>query len=557
MDNLSAVRMLQKRIPDVANPRLLRWKILLGAYHFTVEHRPASMHSNCDALSRCPDRRSPPNEDDVSTAEREVIAGIYYISQDCPPEGRLELPEALAPGAVARATKADPILREVLHYVHKGWPSACPRDALRPYFRHRHALSIVGDCLMYGDRVVLPQVFEPVAHQLIQDLHVGREKAFALCRLYLWFPTWRRVVKHAVDSCESCQQTRAHPPRRKQATWPSAGRWERLHVDFGEIDRRSFFVIMDAGTGYVVADWTSGQSSADAIRVLRNAFRTHGLCSVLVSNNATGLDSQEFRCFLRRRSIVLLHSAPYSPPSNGAGEMAVKLVKLHYKRLPSGPDRLVDAVADICMVPRSDGLSPAARLMGRQPALNLAQLRPRRKFECSPSTVQYQPRQLVYYPLHRRGAPKWGRGTVVKTIGNVRCEILCEEGHNVVRHCSQIMPRVGDEDDETAELRERMRGRGATFRGSTQPRRPGTLSAEDEARLLESPEDSRDVSISHDSDTLSSSSTSSYSSDSVDFTDDDLALPDTALDPERAAWEDPERSVPGVTVATGLSAAAA
>ena len=41
MDNKPAVQLLRKRIPDVASPRILRWRVQLSGYVFTVSHREA------------------------------------------------------------------------------------------------------------------------------------------------------------------------------------------------------------------------------------------------------------------------------------------------------------------------------------------------------------------------------------------------------------------------------------------------------------------------------------------------------------------------------------
>ena len=67
--------------------------------------------------------------------------------------------------------------------------------------------------------------------------------------------------------------------------------------------------------------------------MLRTAFRAHGLCSTVVSDNGPAFAAADFNVFLRDHGIAPLKSAPFCPSSNGPGEMGVKLVKLHYRRL--------------------------------------------------------------------------------------------------------------------------------------------------------------------------------------------------------------------------------
>jgi len=211
MDNLAAVRMLRKRLPGVASPRVLLWKIRLGAYNFTVEHRPVARHQNADALSRCPDGRRLA----VSTSDfdKDVVAGIYFLTPGGNDEYHLSLTAALAPSEAARATAADPLLQDVLRFVLAGWPAKCPGERFQPYFRIREGLTVVRDCLMHGDRVVIPASLIHAVRQAMQDLHVGLGKASAVCRLYLWFPSWKAAVRDAVQTCTSFQLTRPNPPR--------------------------------------------------------------------------------------------------------------------------------------------------------------------------------------------------------------------------------------------------------------------------------------------------------------------------------------------------------
>jgi len=138
------------------------------------------------------------------------------------------------------------------------------------------------------------------------------------------------------------------------------------------LDGRDFVVVFDAGTGWVEGGWVKGPSAREAIRVLRTAFRTHGLCTTIVSDNGTAFTSAEFATFLRELGITHLCSPPYFPSSNGPGELGVKFVKTQFRRLPPGSDRFADALASVRLLPRADGLSPAARLMGRQPLIFLA-----------------------------------------------------------------------------------------------------------------------------------------------------------------------------------------
>ena len=57
---------------------------------------------------------------------------------------------------IQKATRRDPVLGKVYHYVIGGWPSHVP-DELKLYKNQETELSTENGCLMWGIQVVVPQ----------------------------------------------------------------------------------------------------------------------------------------------------------------------------------------------------------------------------------------------------------------------------------------------------------------------------------------------------------------------------------------------------------------
>ncbi len=70
---------------------------------------------------------------------------------------------------IQTGTRTDPILRRVLLYTRKGWPTQAP-DALKPYHRKQHELSVEDECLLWGTRVIIPR---HLRETILQELHLG------------------------------------------------------------------------------------------------------------------------------------------------------------------------------------------------------------------------------------------------------------------------------------------------------------------------------------------------------------------------------------------------
>jgi len=97
-------------------------------------------HGNADGLLRLPlkDRTQTANPDEST---------VFNIAQlDALPIQTAEL---------ASATVADPVLSKVLKNVRRGWPERTP-EVVRLYWQKRAELTIEGNCILWGVRVLIP-----------------------------------------------------------------------------------------------------------------------------------------------------------------------------------------------------------------------------------------------------------------------------------------------------------------------------------------------------------------------------------------------------------------
>ena len=131
----------KKGIPSLAAARLQRWAILLSAYDYNIHYKSTTEHGNADGLSRLPLPVTTPSLDTQS-------ATTFNIGQI------QALPVTFQ--HIQKATRRDPVLGKVYHYVIGGWPSHVP-DELKPYKNRETELSTENGCLMWGVRVVVPQ----------------------------------------------------------------------------------------------------------------------------------------------------------------------------------------------------------------------------------------------------------------------------------------------------------------------------------------------------------------------------------------------------------------
>lgn len=157
-DHKSLITILgpKQGIPPLAAARMQRWALLLSAYSYTIQFRPTQAHANADGLSQLPLRA----QSAVGNPEDSTVFNLMQL-------------EALPVHAseVAGATCKDPILSKVLVCMRQGWPDQI-QQALFPYWRRRSELTIEGDCILWGMRVVIP---EKLQEHVLWELHQGHQ----------------------------------------------------------------------------------------------------------------------------------------------------------------------------------------------------------------------------------------------------------------------------------------------------------------------------------------------------------------------------------------------
>ena len=317
-DNKPVTRILSDKtgLPSLAALRLQRWALILMAHDYELRYRKAQDHGNCDCLSRLPG-----GTDNYLATELPVN---YFSLVD-------ELP--ITAKQVAEQSRKDPVISAAMDYTSTGWCHKCPSDDLRPYFNRREQLSTDKGCLLWGTRVIIPPKFQQKLLNELHTTHPGVVRMKSMARAYIWFPNMDSQIEELVKGCSTCQAMQKSAPVVPLSPWQYPLRcWERIHIDFAELDRTQYLVLIDSYSKWLEVKQMRTSTSQQTIKELRQIFASYGLPQVLVSDNGPQLVSLDFENFLKSNGIQHIMSAPYHPASNGAAERSVQTVKLALKK---------------------------------------------------------------------------------------------------------------------------------------------------------------------------------------------------------------------------------
>jgi hypothetical protein len=352
-------------IPSLAASRLQRWAMILMGHDYEIQYKSGKDHGNCDGLSHLP------GGSDNFLGHEQSINYFSFVDQ---------LP--VSAKQVAEATRKDPVLSRVMSYVMGGWPEHCTDQELKPYFRRKSEMSCDHGCLMWGMRVIIPPCYRERMLDELHMTHSGVVKMKSLSRSYLWFPGLDGAIEDLVGACGACQALQKEPPPVPLMPWEYPQNvWERVHIDFFELEKKYYFLLVDAHSKWLEIIEMKNTTAQSTVRELRKLFALYGLPKVVVSDNGPQLTSAEMERFLRQNGVKHSFSPPYHPATNGAAERCVQTVKNVLKKYllesVGGDQALQNFLLSYRVTPHgTTNRSPAEMFLRRSPRTRFSMLKP-------------------------------------------------------------------------------------------------------------------------------------------------------------------------------------
>ncbi|UYV77596.1 K02A2.6-like, partial [Cordylochernes scorpioides] len=401
-----------KPIPQMLSPRMMRWSHTLASYSYQIEHRPGRMNANADALSRAPHKK-----------------------------------------------QEDSVLGIIVKWTRIGWPAHCPAEKFRPYFNRRNELSLHRECLLWGNRVVIPPVLQRRTMEQLHETHPGIVQMKAIARSHVWWPGMDKAIENRVKGCENCQLVRNNPKPSPVHPWTAPVKlWSRIHIDYaGPFHGRTFLIVVDSMSKWPEAIIMDHCTATATVRVLRNLFAVHGLPDQ--TNGQAERVVQTLKQLIRK---------------NGWENISVTLPRALFamRTTPHG----------------TTGLTPAELLMGHRLTTRMNRLHPKESEDSENGKEHFQNRfksqENVYARKYNRKG-KWEPGKIKTVLGPRNYEVIMENRVTAKRHQDQLMRRVKEEVSEDVEKKEECN----TERKGEQMNDPN----ESQERLEETPGPSRPI----------------------------------------------------------------
>ena len=315
-DHKPLVPLLSTKILCNLPPWILRFRLRLGRFNYSIIHVPGKHMYTADTLSRAPQAITE-LEDIAGEADSFAEAYVNHL-----PASKHRLEE------YSQAQVEDPICSQVIGYCYQGWPSKHRVNlALRPYWRVREELTVCQNLLLYGQRIVVPQKLRNQTLEKIHEGHQGVERCQLRAILSVWWPNMTSQLFNKIEQCPVCAKDRV--PRREPLICSDLPlyHWQRVASDLFTLQGMEYLLVVDYFSRYPEVIKLSSTTSSAVIKALKSIFSRHGIPEELITDNGPQYSSHEFSQFAKTYAFTHTTSSPHYPESNGQSERTVKTIK--------------------------------------------------------------------------------------------------------------------------------------------------------------------------------------------------------------------------------------
>lgn len=151
-------------------------------------------------------------------------------------------------------------------------------DCLFSFFNRRLELSVEQNCILLGNKVVIPKSLVLEVLKLLHEQHIGIVRTKMLIRSNCWWPTINTYIEKFISSCNICQEHRNFSNSTPLIPWPSAPHsFFRVHIDFFVKWKYVFLILVDQKSKSIeVKLMKNDTSSLETISNLKEIFAVFG-----------------------------------------------------------------------------------------------------------------------------------------------------------------------------------------------------------------------------------------------------------------------------------------
>jgi transposase InsO family protein len=290
------------------SPKVMRWRLQLQEFHYSIHHCPGSQNVVADSLSRA----------FLVTHEEKKDEGIDETHES----------SFLSEIEVMQNQKKDKECRALLRSIRKKMKQR-PLEVSPDLWSIRRKVKLIDGILIYEEgeqrKWILPKTLRRKALILAHDSHRGTEGTLSRLRQHFYWPHLRRETQSFVTSCRVCSLVKPKFISATLTPFNVKAPMEVVAMDYvGPLPSNGhlkyFLVFIDLFSRFPEVYPCTDLSTTTLISKTRDFFARYGFPDAILTDQGTQFESKEFRGYLQRFAVKKLRTTAYHPQGNGLCE---------------------------------------------------------------------------------------------------------------------------------------------------------------------------------------------------------------------------------------------
>ena len=345
------------------SPRIERWALRLQSFRYKVVHKPGKCNL-ADPLSRL----SVSASDTCDAMGPQCIASIVaeqYVNMIA----KEAIPCALQWEDISFESRHCAEILGVVKAIEQNDFRSCPIS----YQSIKEELSVCGDVLLRGCKIVIPIKLRSRCVELAHEGHQGIIKCKQRLRSKVWWPKIDSDAERFCRSCVECVRVSApDTPEPMSVTKFPDQPWQMLSCDLlGPLpDGRTIIAVIDYYSRYFECAFLRCTTAEKVIEFLDTVFARFGYPATLRTDNGPQFVAETFQQYLLGSGIKWLSTTPLWPRANGEIERTnrtlLKVLKIAKMNGVDMSTELLKFLMAYRSTPHSStGVAPYTMLFGR------------------------------------------------------------------------------------------------------------------------------------------------------------------------------------------------
>jgi transposase InsO family protein len=356
-DHNPLLGIFSKPLADIENPRLLRMRLKVASYTFTISWQEGKKHLIADALSRAPVWTPCSDEDEVY---------IRGVSTNKELEKELEMFKETA--------ITDDEYKQLIDVVKRktkisNLPPQHPAHAYKNVITRLSLMHLtdVTYVVLDSSRLVVPKGSRETILELLHISHQGLVKTKQAARQHYYWPGMNAQITNIVETCSTCQQFQPSLPKEQELEQDNQPNEPMSHLgaDLCEANGQHYLITVDRYSGFIFTKHLRRQTASAITTIMQNWFRVFGYPRYIRTDGGPCFRS-EFTEFCDKHRITHELSSAYNPESNGLAESAVKNTKHLLYKCKIEHQSFEEALSEFHQTPRDTGFSPSELFFKRK-----------------------------------------------------------------------------------------------------------------------------------------------------------------------------------------------